>query len=106
MLAVKIGKIDIPSKLVTHIKITRKGTIQDTIDSTFGRIEIIASSMHYREEFNELFALRKSYNDTIVRQVAIGIHVIDHKFKFTSTMHRGEIGESANEIHITLESAE
>jgi len=101
--SVKIGKIDIPREIVSHIKITRKGQIQNELYSTFGTIEILASNMQYYDKFNEIFSLRKSYNDTIVRQVAIGIQVINHKFRFTSTIHRGEIGESPNEIHIKLE---
>jgi len=69
-------------------------------------LKIDVLSMHYYEKFQELFTLRKSYNDTIVRQVALGTHVIYHNFKFTSTAHIGIPNETANEIQITLESVD
>lgn len=106
MLAIKIGKINIPREIISSITIKRKHSIQEKLEATFGTIQIIAASMNHHEIFQELFILRKSYNDTIVRQVAIGAHLIDHKFKFTSTAHRAMIGESAKEIMIKLESIE
>jgi len=106
MIAMKIGDMDIPREIIASIQITRKGSIQQQIDAEIGTIKIDVLSMHYYEKFQELFTQRKSYNDTIVRQVAIGVHVIRHNFKFTSTAHVGIPNETANEIQITLESVE